>query len=268
MTAVDTDRFKGAEKYEAYLQTPSGMLRSDLAWKNLQQHFPAATSGLRALDIGGGTGLVSVRLAEAGFQVVLLDSSADMLAIARKTVEAEEQSQRVVFVHAGADQLGASLENTAFRIVVCHNVLEFVDEPAAVIRSVARLLAPDGRASFLVRNRAGEVLKAAIPSNDLSRAKEALEASTAVDSLFGQTIRVFTPQEMRETLAAANLDLFAVYGVRVFSDYLNLESIDSARYAQLLNLESTLGAKPDFAAIARYSQFIVGRSRASQGTTK
>ena len=68
------------------------MLRSDLAWKNLQQHFPTTISNLRALDIGGGTGLVSLRLAKAGFQVVLLDSSAEMLAIARKTVEAEGQS--------------------------------------------------------------------------------------------------------------------------------------------------------------------------------
>jgi len=42
------------------------MLRSDLAWRNLQQHFLAEISGLRALDIGGGTDLGSVRLAQAG----------------------------------------------------------------------------------------------------------------------------------------------------------------------------------------------------------
>ncbi len=268
MATIETDRFKGAEKYEAYLQTPSGMLRSDLSWKNLQQHFPNTISNLRALDIGGGTGLLSVRLARAGFQVVLLDSSADMLAIARKSTEAERQTPQITLVHAGADQLGANLENSRFHIVVCHNVLEFVDDPAAVIRNVARVLAPDGRASFLVRNRAGEVLKAAIASNDLSRAKEALNASTAVDSLFGQTMRVFTPEEMRDTFKAANLEPLAEYGVRVFSDYVNLENIDSAHYAQLLDLESTLGAKPDFAAIARYSQFVVRRTDKSPGTAQ
>jgi len=268
MTTLETDRFKGAEKYEAYLRTPSGMLRSDLAWKNLQQHFPTTISNLRALDIGGGTGLVSLRLAKAGFQVVLLDSSAEMLAIARKTVETAGQSVPVTLRHAGADQLGTNLDNSAFHIVVCHNVLEFVDDAAAAIRDVASLLAPDGKASFLVRNRAGGVLKAAIATGDLSRAKEALEATTAVDSLFGQTMRVFTPHEIRAMLQAANLELLAEYGVRVFSDYVNLENIDSTRYAQLLDLESTLGAKPDFAAISRYSQFIVRPSSASRGITE
>jgi S-adenosylmethionine-dependent methyltransferase len=268
MVTIDTDRFKGAEKYEAYLHTTAGMLRSDLAWGNLRRHFPAAASGRRALDVGGGTGLLSVRLAQAGFQVVLLDSSAEMLAIARKTAEAEQVTPRITFLHATADRLPAACEDSAFDAIVCHNVLEFVHDPAAVIRSLAASLDPDGRASFLVRNRAGEVLKAAIVSNDLAGAREALEAATAVDSLFGQTMRVFTPAEIRKMFQDAKLEVLAEYGVRVLSDYLNLEDLQPEKYERLLNLEFTLGAQPEFASIARYSQFIVGRSGASPGPKK
>jgi S-adenosylmethionine-dependent methyltransferase len=268
MVTIDANRFKGAEKYAAYLQTTTGRLRSDLAWGNLRSHFPAATSGLRALDVGGGTGRLSVRLAQAGFQVVLLDSSAEMLAIARKTAETQQATPRITFLHAGADELSAISEDSAFDAILCHNVLEFVDDPGAVICSLAASLSSDGRASFLVRNRAGEVLKAAIVSNDLAGAREALETATAVDSLFGQTMRVFTPAKIRKMFQDAKLEVLAEYGVRVLSDYLNLGDIKAGKYEKLLDLELTLGAKPEFAAIARYSQFIVGRFGASPGPKK
>ena len=60
MTANDdSERFRtGAAKYAAYLETPEGQLRLDLAFANLQDFLPPATRPLHALDIGGGTGAI------------------------------------------------------------------------------------------------------------------------------------------------------------------------------------------------------------------
>ena len=67
LASIERERFEsGAAKYAAYLQTPEGRLRLDLAFANLQEFLPPATSGLRALDIGGGTGAIAVHLAQLG----------------------------------------------------------------------------------------------------------------------------------------------------------------------------------------------------------
>ena len=42
----------GAAQYAAYLETPEGRLRLDLAFANLQEFLPQATRSLHALDIG------------------------------------------------------------------------------------------------------------------------------------------------------------------------------------------------------------------------
>ena len=61
----------------------------------------------------------------------------------------------------------------------------------------------------------------------------------------------------------AGLEVVAKCGVRVFCDYLAVESLTDRTYGQVFELESTLGARPDFSAIARYSQVIARRSDTS-----
>jgi len=49
----------------------------------------------------------------------------------------------------------------------------------------------------------------------------------------------------------------------VFCDYLAVESLTDRTYGQVFELESTLGAGPEFSAIARYIQVIARRSDTS-----
>jgi hypothetical protein len=120
----------------------------------------------------------------------------------------------------------------------------------------------DGLLSVLVRNRAGEVLKNAIKSRNWKAALANLTAEMVLDSLFGEPVRVFTLAEIRELLVRAGLEVFAEHGVRVFCDYTDLEHVADAELSQILELESVLGVRPEFAAIARYVQVIARRSGA------
>ena len=118
---------------------------------------------------------------------------------------------------------------------------------------------------MLVRNRAGEVLKAAIKSRDWKLAKANLSSETVVDSLYGKPVRVFNPKDLQSIFAWAGLDVVAEYGVRVFFDYLDREDLASKEAQRLLlELELNLGAQPNFAAIARYIQLVARRSRAQE----
>ena len=263
MRMLDASRFQDADKYAAYLKTPSGRLRSELAWENLRRFLPRNTSKRRALDVGGGTGFASVQLARMGYEVVLLDGSEEMLRIAREQAGAGSVAARISFCHGDAGRLPELFDTESFDIVVCHNLLEYGENPSAIVRDIAHVLRKDAVLSVLVRNRAGDVLKNAIKSRDWKLAVANLTAETVVDSLYDEPVRVFGLAEVRDLLARAKLELVAEHGVRVFFDYLDLENLADAGYSHIFELESALGVRPEFAAIARYIQVIARRSCAS-----
>ena len=259
----DTLRFQDAEKYAAYLKTPAGRLRSELAWENLRRFLPRDTANHRALDVGGGTGLATVQLARLGHEVVLLDSSEQMLQIARQQAESSGAAPRISFCLAETGQLRELFAAESFNVVVCHNLLEYSENPSTIVRDIAHVLRKDGVLSVLVRNRTGEVLKDAVKSRDWKLANANLTAETVVDTLYGNRMRIFAPSDLHEMLIGAGLEVVAAHGVRVFFDYLGLENPTEKTYAQIFELESKLGTRPEFFAMARYIQAIARRSRAS-----
>lgn len=258
MAQLSTERFQQADKYMAYLRTTKGRLRSDLAWSNVRRFLPGATAGLRAADVGGGTGIVSLRLAELGFETELLDDCEAMLALAKKDAEGRALRGRISFRQCDAAYLSDMFQPSSFQVVICHNLLEYMENPSAVLKGVTRVLDKDERSvvSLLVRNRFGEVLKAAINDKDEELVRRGLVAQTVLDSLYGAPVRLFDPADIRAMLQGAGLKVIAEYGVRIVSDYVDSDAMTDESYGRLLDLELLLGAQPQFAGIARYTQFI------------
>ena len=258
----DCERFHaGAAKYAAYLETPEGRLRLDLAFANLLEFLPQATHPLHALDLGGGTGANAMRLARFGHHVTLLDSSLPMLDFAKRAAQEAGVAERITLKHGDATQLANLLPAGSFDVILCHNVLEYVDDPCAVLRTAARALRhPSSIISILVRNQAGEVLKAAIKDGDLDAAECNLTAEWANESLYGGKVRLFTAENLRATLFESSLAVTAERGVRVVSDYLPSKVSRSNEYERILELERKLGKRPEFAAVARYLHFQAHRA--------
>jgi S-adenosylmethionine-dependent methyltransferase len=252
----DSELFQsGAPKYAAYLETPEGRLRSDLAFANLQDLLPQgpAKASLRALDLGCGTGATAVRLAQLGIQVTLLDSSSAMLDIAKRTARDAGVTERIALKHGDAAGLGSLFPAESFHIILCHNILEYVDDPGAVLQDAAHALRDSSAIlSVLVRNQAGEVLKAAIQTGDLAVAENSLDAEWGRESLYGGRVRLFTSHSLRTMMKAASLSIRAERGVRVLADYLPPQVSRVAEYERMLGLERKLGSRPEFVAIARY----------------
>src|ERR1700692_3566331 len=259
MTAeADGERFQsGANQYAAYLDTPEGRLRTDLAFANLEDFLPRsqAEKPLCALDVGCGTGATAVRLARLGMHVTLLDSSAAMLDIATRAAREAGVTDKVVPQHGDVTQLANLFHTRSFDVILCHNVLEFCDDPSAVLRDAPRALRDSSAIlSFLVRNQAGEVFKAAIQAGDLAVAENNLTAEWGQESLYGGRVRLFTPDSLRATLKAASLGVVAERGVRVLADYLPSRISRSDEYERIFELERKLGGRPEYAAVARYTQ--------------
>ena len=262
MTPSVDERFqKDADKYATYLETPEGRLRLDLAFANLQELLPRAKPSLLALDLGGGTGALAVRLAGLGFRVTLLDPSLPMLEYAKRAAREAGVAERVLLKHGDAAELSGLFDAGSLDLILCHNVLEFVVDPGAVLRCATRALRDAGLISILVRNRPGEVLKSAVLNGDLAAAENGLTAEWGEESLYGGRVRLFTTESLRAMLQEASLEVIVERGVRVVSDYLPSTISRADEYGRIFDLERKLGSRPEFSAVARYAHCLARPAR-------
>jgi S-adenosylmethionine-dependent methyltransferase len=260
----DFERFlAGAHTYAAYLDTPEGRLRSDLAFANVEALLPTVPRSLRALDIGSGTGAMAVRLARLGVHVTLLDSSPVMLDIASRAAREARVGDRLVLREGDASRVADLFSGEFFDVILCHNLLEFVDDPAAVLRGVSQVMTDSAVLSLLVRTQAGEVLKAAIQAGDLAAVERNLTAEWGCEPLFGGRVRLFAPGSLEAMLKGTSLVVRTARGIRVLSDYLPPTLSRCREYQKIVELERALGSRPEFAAVARYVQYLVGRASAA-----
>jgi ubiquinone/menaquinone biosynthesis C-methylase UbiE len=97
---------------------------------------------MRAVDVGGGTGRLSILLADLVGSVVVTDPSAGMVRVARERIEAAGLEDRVQAVQA--DLTTDRLDGT-FDVVWSSLALHHVHDLDALLRSVAGLLVDGGR---------------------------------------------------------------------------------------------------------------------------
>jgi SAM-dependent methyltransferase len=104
-----------------------------------------ARVGSRVLDLGCGTGELARALATAGLQVTGCDVSPQMLLRA-----ARDRGRCAGWVRLEPDWRTLPFASAAFDVVVAASVLEYVTEPAAVLRECARVLHPGGVVLYTV----------------------------------------------------------------------------------------------------------------------
>src|SRR6187402_3250231 len=93
--------------------------------------------GGQVLDVATGTGLVAQALLARGFRVTGLDQSPEMLVRAR-----ERFGDRVELVEGSADEL--PFPDATFDHLTFTYLLRYVDDPAATLAELARVVRPGG----------------------------------------------------------------------------------------------------------------------------
>jgi demethylmenaquinone methyltransferase/2-methoxy-6-polyprenyl-1,4-benzoquinol methylase len=132
--------------YDRYARLLS--LGQDPRWRSFLVSRVDAGQGDRVLDVATGTGAVAIELARRrGCKVVGLDQSPEMLDSARARVARADLSGRIELVEGHADELPfaeAEFDGLSFTYL-----LRYVEDPAATLRELARVVRPRGTVAAL-----------------------------------------------------------------------------------------------------------------------
>jgi S-adenosylmethionine-dependent methyltransferase len=224
-------------------------VRSSLVWDVLREVASARTAAtgqtaLDIVDVGGGTGGLAVPFAALGHNVTVIDPSPDALAAAQR--RAAEAGARLTAVQGEAANLDSVAGVAAADLVICHNVLEYVEEPAAAMSAIARVLRPSATVSVLAANAFAAVLHRALAGR-FAEARTLL-SSSRLDA----PPRRYTLPELTGLITEAGLRAGEAHGLRIFGGLVPgaLLNGDAAATEALRALEETAASTPPLRDIA------------------
>jgi len=205
------------------------------------------------LDCGGGSGGLAVPLAATGAVVTVVDVSADALATLTRRAAEAGVPERVTAVQGDAESLADLVPAGSFDLVLAHDVLSDVPNPALVLGQIASVLRPGGVLSVVAGNPVAGVLARAL-AGDLAGALAAV--TRPVDPQGGL-------DELTAQCRAAGLQVRAVEGLGVFSDLVpGIELDRPGALSTLAELESAVAGRPPYRDIAARLHLLASRPAA------
>lgn len=245
---------------EAYASV-KGLVRTYVLHQQLLEHLPPPPASV--LDVGAGAGHQSFPLAQAGYDVTLLDPSPAMLSKAHQRLQRlpGEVQRRVTLVEADGENADEAVDGQRFAAVLCHGVLGYLEQPEPLVDQLCRCAAAGGIVSIMTGNaRAGAVRPALERRWDDALA--AFDARTEIGVL-GVRARADTVEEISELVRSRGVEPLRWYGVWLFVDWLDfsgakLDPSDSTQVAAVAAVELEASRRDPYRQLSRVFH-LVGR---------
>ncbi len=213
-----------------------------IIWKQLGD-----IRGKKILDFGSGEGITADHFARYN-EVTAIEPDEDMLSDAWKD-------------HAYTQIVGdvsalSRFDDDTFDAVLCHNVLEYIDDKKSVMQELTRVLKPGGIMSIAKHNRAGRVMQMAVLLDDFDKANALLDGKNSTASRFGE-IRYYEDEDINTWVP--DLDVENVYGIRTFWDLQQKQEkhADEAWQDDMVKLEMRVSQMEAFRQIAFFHHLIL-----------
>lgn len=134
------------ETYDRYARLLS--FGQDPRWRAFLVERIEADPNATVLDVACGTAAVSIELVRRyGCRVVGVDQSTEMLAAGRERIDAAGLGERIELEKGRAEHL--PFEDASFEALTFTYLLRYVDDPAATMKELARVVRPGGRIAML-----------------------------------------------------------------------------------------------------------------------
>ena len=197
-----TDRSSASDELAAHIVDWPTRYHFGRARTNLLQPLDLG-SGLRVLDVGAGTGVMSRFAAERGASVIAVEG--DVRRAEAAALRCSDPNLDVDVRHGSVDDIMTA--DGPFDVVLCIGVLEYAgDDPSGFLGRLAGHLAPDGVLVVAIENRFGLAYWLGADEDHLGRPWVGLEgypASTATPAT--ATVRTHGRRELADLLAGAGL---------------------------------------------------------------
>ncbi len=130
------------EKYHEYSEYSHGSLLAllDFVITSMREYLPNTAKALRGLDIGCGSGNITIPLAFLGYQMVGIDISPGEIENAERK---KSRRDNPTFLIGDAENLGIA-ERASFDFVICTEVLEHLHHPEKALNSIDKALKEAG----------------------------------------------------------------------------------------------------------------------------
>ena len=223
------------------------------AWERLLKKIVWAQigdiCGKSILDFGSGEGVTANHFAENN-NVVAIEPSEDMLVNRWADFEYKQ-------IQGDVTKLSDFDDNT-FDMIICHNVLEYIEDKKHVLDELHRVLKPQGVLSIVKHNRAGRVMQMAVLLDELEKANELLDGKNSIASKFG-AIRYYEDEMISEW--SPGVTIKDCFGIRTFWDLQqNQEKHNSEEWQnRMMQLEMRVSQMDEYRKIAFFHHLLVSK---------
>lgn len=242
--------------------SPCGRVQHEVAWRYLSAHLESLTrledGPLDVLDVGCWMGEVSLRLAGEGHRVTLLEPSTCLLDTVQNRAE-----QEIPQACAGLSFMNQRIEDLEnhqagpFDLVICHETIEYLDDPLRAFNVITRVLRPRGLLSLVFLNRYGEITRRLLAERDMDAARSAFEKDTFPTDLNRGTGYLYSTRELLGLMEPLGYSVEGEYGLRVFCDYLDCAGFDKEDcFPAMVDLEERLGREVAFLHMGRFIHLV------------
>jgi len=240
-----------------------GRVRTYVMHRQLLEHLPPPPATV--LDVGGGAGHQSFPLAQAGYDVTVLDPSPAMLDKAWQRLERlpAQARRRVALVQADGEDADEAVNGARFAAVLCHGVLGYLEQPEPLLDQLCRCAAPGGVVSIMAGNARAMAVRPALERR-WDDALASFDARSEIGVL-GLPTRADTAEELGELLRSRGVQPVRWYGVWLFVDWLDfsgadLDHTDSQEVAAAAEVELEAGRRDPYRQLSRVFH-LVARKR-------
>jgi S-adenosylmethionine-dependent methyltransferase len=245
---------------EAYASV-KGYVRTYVMHQHLLEHLPPPPAPV--LDVGGGAGHQSFPLAQAGYEVTLLDSSPAMLDKAQQRFQRlpAEAQRRVTFLQADGENADEAVNGRRFAAVLCHGVLGYLEQPEPLVNQLCQCATAGGLVSIMTGNAKTGAVRPALERR-WDDALASFDARTEIGVL-GVQGRADTVEELSELMQSRGVEPLRWYGVWLFVDWLEfsgaeLDPSDSKQVAATAAVELEASRRDPYRQLSRVFH-LVGR---------
>lgn len=231
-----------------------GKLRRKVILRDLKPWFTERDS-CEIIDVGAGLGQLAIHFAPE-HKVTYLDISEQMMLKAQKLAEASKLHQRIDWHHAPYQEFFTA-NAKKFDVIMCHAVLEWVEEPDVLISGMASSLSDSGLLSLCFYNPAGRDMRNLVMGNFKLIERQ---PDYKPDSGSLTPINPCRLEQVERWLLANQLSIQSLSGIRVFSDYVSHQRGGLAHEDEVEAMELKYSNQEPFNRIGRYLHIVARKS--------